>query len=104
MSLEVNYEVLTDSANALRRIAGEFNDAVSIKSRYGRAMGSAAIERALGEFGGNWDRHAKDLVERLQKTESTFRSVAASFRAQDQSGADSFQEVGPSAGGPDRPR
>ena len=65
MTIEVNYAVLTDSANALRRIAGEFNDAVTIKDHYGKAMGAGSIERALGTFGGNWDRHAKDLVERL---------------------------------------
>ena len=37
MTIEVNYAVLTDSANALRRIAGEFNDAVTIKDHYGKA-------------------------------------------------------------------
>ena len=58
MTIEVNYAVLTDSANALRRIAGEFNDAVTIKDHYGKAMGAGSIERALGTFGGNWDRHA----------------------------------------------
>jgi uncharacterized protein YukE len=102
VSIHVNYELLTDSANALRRIAGDFADAVNLKDRYGKAMGSSAIERALGNFGGNWDRHAKDLVERLQKSESTFRSVAASFRTQDETGAGSIKEVGPR--GAARPR
>ena len=104
MTIEVNYVVLTDSANALRRIAGEFNDAVTIKDHYGRAMGAGSIGKALGTFGGNWDRHAKDLVERLQKTESTFRSVAESFREQDRVGADSIQETGAGPGGRNTPR
>ena len=90
MTIEVNYAVLTDSANALRRIAGEFNDAVTIKDHYGKAMGAGSI--------------AKDLVERLQKTESTFRSVAESFREQDRIGAGSIQETGSAPSGGNTPR
>lgn len=94
--LKANLTKITQTANTLDILAGQFGDLTSVTAD-GSAAGNATLASALGDFANGWSDKRSQFISEMKGLATDARNAVTAYEATDDKLAAAVRPDGPAA-------